>query len=543
MSSFRITTSMKMNTYRYNLNQSNTTLFNSSEKVQTHRKFNSYAEAPADATHAWIIRRDYMDNDAYRNNNSDTYTRFQTAWLAMGDMKNHLEDATGRTSILRGLDDPTAAAKQELGGVLINTSETIVQTMNGAKYGEEFVFSGTNGSQPPFSWDENGNLLYRGINLTPPDYNAGWKDHNQFTDIGGGKYRDANGDVFTIVDSTGATATSGYMKYEDGTIADDEGNHLPLYNNPPAADQKYPAADLTTGSIILGPGGPDGQLKDDVIGEGKLKKVSTADNWEWGARLNDEGIPEDFLKKYGDTLKTFEDAEGTTPAQEAEKAAKAAVGGREYNDLTTDEDREKYEKAYNATKAEYDSKKAWYEYFQNVRTLNKLAEEEQYADLGLGMEEITDENGNTKMVGSTVYNNAIPGIKMLGYGIDDDGDPKNLVLLMREFGELLSTCDNEGKYPNAGDKEKAFRLLAKYDEASSLTLSGYTYTDVQGKFLQANGSTLDGQSYNLNEERAALEDVDVADAISMFMWDYSCYSANLKIGTQLLSESLIDYMR
>ena len=39
-----------------------------------------------------------------------------------------------------------------------------------------------------------------------------------------------------------------------------------------------------------------------------------------------------------------------------------------------------------------------------------------------------------------------------------------------------------------------------------------------------------------------LEQVDLADAITEFSWDYYCYSAALKIGTQLLSQSLIDYM-
>ena len=33
-----------------------------------------------------------------------------------------------------------------------------------------------------------------------------------------------------------------------------------------------------------------------------------------------------------------------------------------------------------------------------------------------------------------------------------------------------------------------------------------------------------------------------AEAISNFMYDYYCYNAALKVGTQLLSQSLIDYM-
>ena len=46
----------------------------------------------------------------------------------------------------------------------------------------------------------------------------------------------------------------------------------------------------------------------------------------------------------------------------------------------------------------------------------------------------------------------------------------------------------------------------------------------------------------LAEERVNIENVDLADAITEFSWDYYCYSAALKVGTQLLSQSLIDYM-
>ena len=35
----------------------------------------------------------------------------------------------------------------------------------------------------------------------------------------------------------------------------------------------------------------------------------------------------------------------------------------------------------------------------------------------------------------------------------------------------------------------------------------------------------------------------LAEAISGFSWDMYCYNAALKIGNQLLSQSLIDYMR
>ena len=50
------------------------------------------------------------------------------------------------------------------------------------------------------------------------------------------------------------------------------------------------------------------------------------------------------------------------------------------------------------------------------------------------------------------------------------------------------------------------------------------------------------QGAYLNEDLTSLEDIEPAEAISNFMYDYYCYNAALKVGTQLLSQSLIDYM-
>ena len=67
--------------------------------------------------------------------------------------------------------------------------------------------------------------------------------------------------------------------------------------------------------------------------------------------------------------------------------------------------------------------------------------------------------------------------------------------------------------------------------------------DTKSEFLVANGTRLKDQGYNLKEQIADIEQVDLADAINNLSWAYYCYSSALKIGNQLLSQSLIDYMR
>ncbi|MDE6880318.1 MAG: hypothetical protein K2P20_03055, partial [Oscillospiraceae bacterium] len=162
----RITTNMMMNTYRYNLQQSTGLLDGSRNKVLTQRNFNSYAEDPAAATHAWRVRRSLTNNAGYQTNNSEAYTRLHSAWITMGSINNNLLNGDGgaKDAIKRADNDPTGGARTALGKVLSNLADSIVFSMNGAKYGDHFLFSGNDELNPPFTWQGN-KLLYRGVNV------------------------------------------------------------------------------------------------------------------------------------------------------------------------------------------------------------------------------------------------------------------------------------------------------------------------------------------------------------------------------------------
>lgn len=186
--------------------------------------------------------------------------------------------------------------------------------------------------------------------------------------------------------------------------------------------------------------------------------------------------------------------------------------------------------------------KAWAAYHVDqgdVRKLKAMSEEQVNVDLGMGL--LEDADG--KLVPGTYFNRALPGINMLGYGLDADGDPNNICMMMKKLGEIYDRCDeNTGKFANDQDKADANRLLTKLKGGVDYVTGQYVEVDTKGAFLQQNETRLKLQGDYLGEQRAQLEDVDLADAITQFSWDYYCYSAALKVGTQLLSQSLIDYM-
>ena len=162
----RITTSMTMNTYRYNLMGSNVRVNDAMNKVLTKRNFNSYAEDPAAAAHAWRIRRAFTKNNAYIANNSDTFSRYRIAYAAMDKIKTDLANNDGLKDAVLGNNDPLAAGRYALGSVVYNGAESVIQAINGAKYGDHFVFAGKDGLKVPYSWSEDGKTLYyRGVNV------------------------------------------------------------------------------------------------------------------------------------------------------------------------------------------------------------------------------------------------------------------------------------------------------------------------------------------------------------------------------------------
>lgn len=156
----RITTSMTMNTYRYNLMGSNVRVNDAMNKVLTKRNFNSYSEDPAAAAHAWRIRRAFTKNNAYIANNSDTFSRYRIAYAAMDKIKTDLANNDGLKDAVLGNSDPLASGRYALGSVVYNGAESVIQAINGAKYGDHFVFAGKDGLNVPYSWSEDGKTLY-----------------------------------------------------------------------------------------------------------------------------------------------------------------------------------------------------------------------------------------------------------------------------------------------------------------------------------------------------------------------------------------------
>lgn len=192
-----------------------------------------------------------------------------------------------------------------------------------------------------------------------------------------------------------------------------------------------------------------------------------------------------------------------------------------------------------------DAYKAYLEEYANsdYGKLEKYSKEKIYVDIGMGMQE--DENG--EFITSTGYDSSLCGINYLGFGLDEDGDSNNIVMLMKEAGEILSRCDAdsgafENTDPTNGDRKRLEVLFDKIHAKIGDVSEKHVELTADTAFLEKTELQLKERNDLLDEQREGIEGIDPADAISEMLWANYCYQASLKIGNQVLSQSLLDYM-
>jgi len=163
-----------------------------------------------------------------------------------------------------------------------------------------------------------------------------------------------------------------------------------------------------------------------------------------------------------------------------------------------------------------------------------------YVDIGLGLEEDVQTG---ELITTSAFDSSLSGITVLGYGVDGDGDSKNLAVLMKELGKIFSRCDaSSGSYNPPEDQAVAERLVGKLKDALDQVSEQYDKLSADAGYLTTNEALLKNTRADLEEQRAAIEQIEPADAITEMLWGQYCYNAALKIGNSVLSQSLMDYM-
>ena len=177
--------------------------------------------------------------------------------------------------------------------------------------------------------------------------------------------------------------------------------------------------------------------------------------------------------------------------------------------------------------------------------LTDMAGETLYVDVGLGFQ--LDRNG--AVIPSTAFDSALSGMDILGFGLDEDGDPKNIVSIMLRISDVFGgyqhndAANTEGTWGPAGNYDDAGRLVSKFEKAHNGLIQEHVELSSQADYLETNQTRLKSTFDSLNNELVAIEDIDRVDAILQLSYAQTCYNAALQVGANVIPQSLMDYLR
>lgn len=182
--------------------------------------------------------------------------------------------------------------------------------------------------------------------------------------------------------------------------------------------------------------------------------------------------------------------------------------------------------------------------YDNGRKLLEMSQEATYVDIGIGVD--WDENGD--LIPSSAYNAALNGLSFLGFGstVGEDGrlHSNNLAALMQEMGSVLKSCDAQtGEWPEGWDIDRASSLTKAIERSVNNVTVEHIRLSNDANYLQTNLTQLTAQRDNLNEQILGIEQIDPADAITEYMYARYAYNAALSVGSSILTNTLLDYLR
>lgn len=167
-----------------------------------------------------------------------------------------------------------------------------------------------------------------------------------------------------------------------------------------------------------------------------------------------------------------------------------------------------------------------------IAKLEEYMGETLYVDLGFGLDE---QAGTTDLLTSTAFNTAVSGLSILGFGQDAEGNSQNIVVLM---GQMASELEKEPL-----DEGRFKELLGQFSEKKNDAADYVADLGTRCQFLEDTKKILVDNQDTINEQILNVEEVDMAGAISDYVWQQYAYNAALKVGTSILSPSFIDFMQ
>lgn len=487
----RITSQMMTSRYKRDVTDAFSSMNKAMTRAYDYRAFEKPSEDPLAAAQTFEVHWEMDQNADYSSNVQNLQGFSSTGSTVLENVYKVLSDSSSSSiqTILKGIDggsntgDRTTSAAQ-----LRSFRDSIMEKMN-AKYGDSYIFGGSNSDSAPFQMINN-QLYYRNINVdTGENLNGASVQLNYL-------YKK------NPADPTEA-GTSETMQVNFGK---DLGKTLNTYK----IQLNSTASGTNLGTSVSGKtitiNIPVGTTKDD------LQKYFQGDTTKSGGTsfaqaLTTGGVPNftNTTSTKGVTISGLPDNKGDTISLPASGTTSSAI--------------------------------------TDIVDLKALANENVYVDIGLG---ITTTNG--KIDDQSAFDSSMAGLAYLGYGTttitNSDGStsnvPNNICSLLTKIADCMA---NDTSNTNTALQKAVSPYRDNLKTAMSTFIAGQTKQGQQAKFLSDTSDYLSDMKLNLADKDNQVEYVNVYEAIEDFYNQQYCYNASLKVGSQVLQQSLMDYLK
>ncbi|MDE6709749.1 MAG: hypothetical protein K2J76_04590 [Oscillospiraceae bacterium] len=528
----RITDKISNGTFLSNNQRLRSNLLGSYTRIMTQRRFNRVSEDSINGAKAMIIRRDLRDLDIYDSNLSSAKQLFTEAESNLTDVasKNYIQvkeilvaSSNGTYSQME-LDSYATALDQ--------IAEQMVKTMN-ADFSDRQIFGGTNNSSPPFEigryciTNEGGDVVY------PPYY----YDYYVGADATQKQVAQANDDIAKLaqynidgvedmnkdeLQKEVAAMQENFKKlnlqltvnednqYKVTAIADNgKGDEIEILSY--QGDVKTVSCDVgekdgettvavSAGGIEITPEG-NPPKENDVKSHFVLTDVPRSVTYN--------GIPVDF-----DVMHKMTDANGNKfDIQLGEKFTVKALN----DDFTWGEEMTIAPDVEAAVKGRDNS-------------LIFPGSESIYIDIGIGIK--YDKDNDYKIDPQTAMDIAFNGASITGCGLDSEGYSKNLMQLALDAARSL----------RKGDQSTVNAIIDKADMSNDNVLTAITTIGSKQNSIEFYVNRNEDSRFNLRERQNIVEGTDMETEISYWESLMAAYEASLKVGTQVIPNSIFNYI-
>ena len=159
----RVTQSSLTRNYIKNLNRNISNLAQSNQRMTSERKFSRVSENTADAARAFNVREQLYKNEQYLVNIRDAEGELASAESNLKSMSSLLQTVEER--LLEAMNGTKGPEDREIYAREIESIRDQLLQFANAKYGNKYLFGGTNNATPCMQFDATGKLLFNGVEV------------------------------------------------------------------------------------------------------------------------------------------------------------------------------------------------------------------------------------------------------------------------------------------------------------------------------------------------------------------------------------------